>query len=91
MLLSELLYIYLFIINLIAFLTYCWDKHNAMYNKWRIPEAVLWMLAIIGGAYGAGMGMLLFRHKTKHISFKIIIPVCLLLWLTALIILCLYM
>lgn len=83
-----ILYSYLFIINLIAFLAYWLDKRNAVYSKIRIPEAVLWMLAIIGGAYGAGMGMLLFRHKTKHTSFLIIVPICFVLWMCALVALC---
>lgn len=90
MLPQEIFYTYLFIINLITFLVYCWDKHNAVYSKWRIPEAVLWMLAIIGGAYGASMGMLLFRHKTKHLTFQIIVPVCFILWMCVLIAMCLF-
>ena len=89
MLPSEIFYTYLFIINFITFLTYCLDKHNAIYNKWRIPEALLWMLAIIGGPYGAAMGMLLFRHKTKHTTFLIIIPICFILWMSLLIAMCL--
>ena len=87
--LSEILYIYLFFINLFTLLIYCWDKHNAVYSKWRIPEVILWFLAIIGGAYGAVMGMLLFRHKTKHVSFLIIVPLFFILWMGALIALCL--
>ena len=88
--LSEILYIYLFFINLFTFLIYCWDKHKAVYSKWRIPEVILWFLAIIGGAYGAVMGMLLFRHKTKHVSFLIIVPLFFILWMGALIALCLF-
>ncbi len=83
------LFIYLFCINVIAFCLYAIDKHLACYNKWRIPEFLLLTLAVVGGAYGAGVAMLLFRHKTKHPTFLITVPLCFLLWMIALVVLCL--
>jgi uncharacterized membrane protein YsdA (DUF1294 family) len=74
MTLFAILFTYLFVINVIAFGLYAIDKRNAYYDLWRIPEAVLLGIAIIGGAYGAGSGMLLFRHKTRHKSFLITVP-----------------
>ena len=71
---------FIFDANVLAFFLYGLDKHKAHYNKWRIPEAVLLGLGAIGGAYGAGMGMILFRHKTKHKSFLITVPVCFIVW-----------
>ena len=62
---------YLIAINLLAFVIYGNDKRKARKNKWRPPESTLLMLAFIGGAYGAGGGMTLFRHKTKHWKFRI--------------------
>ena len=79
---------YLFIINVVAFGLYAYDKHHAVYTLWRIPEAVLLISAAIGGAYGAGMGMLLFRHKTLHTLFLIIVPTFFVLWMGLLIFLC---
>lgn len=79
-----LLYIYLFIINVIAFMLYGLDKHNAVYHKWRYPEIFLLALAIFGGAYGAGMGMLLFRHKTRHISFILTVSISFVVWMVLL-------
>ncbi|SHN06434.1 DUF1294 domain-containing protein [Gracilibacillus kekensis] len=67
--------IYLLIINSIAFLIMGIDKHKARHNKWRIPERRIWMIAVGGGALGAMIGMYLFRHKTKHKNFLIILPV----------------
>jgi uncharacterized membrane protein YsdA (DUF1294 family) len=32
------------------------------------------MVALLGGAVGATAGMQLYRHKTKHTSFKIGFP-----------------
>ena len=55
------------------------DKWKARNNAWRIPEATLFLLAIIGGSIGAKLGMHVWHHKTKHLSFIIGIPVILLL------------
>lgn len=85
-----LFYAYLFAINVLAFFLYASDKHRACFQKRRIPEALLLALAIMGGAYGAGCGMLLFRHKTRHVAFLIVVPICLLLWAGVLLWLCLY-
>ena len=82
------LYLYLFVINVLAFGLYAIDKRRAVYKKWRIPEAILLGLAVIGGAYGAGIAMLLFRHKTQHMAFYIAIPVCFTLWMIFLVFLC---
>lgn len=79
---------FLFATNVLAFALYAIDKRRAFYEQWRIPEYVLLGLAFIGGAYGAGMGMLLFRHKTRHLTFQIIIPMCFVLWMALLVILC---
>ncbi|MCQ2254154.1 MAG: DUF1294 domain-containing protein [Bacteroidaceae bacterium] len=48
---------YLIAINLLAFVIYGNDKRKARKNEWRTPESTLLMLALIGGAYGAGEGM----------------------------------
>jgi uncharacterized membrane protein YsdA (DUF1294 family) len=86
--LGTVFYTYLFLINIAAFALYGIDKRKAHYELWRIPEAVLLGLAIVGGAYGAGAGMLLFRHKTLHKAFLITVPVFLLLWMIVLAVLC---
>lgn len=83
-------YTFLFFINVLAFGLYATDKRRACYNRWRIPEFILLVVALIGGAYGAGAGMLLFRHKTLHRLFLITVPVCFILWIILLIILCIY-
>ena len=66
--------IYLLIVNAIAFLLMLVDKIKAKKNKWRIPEKVLFFSAIIGGSLGSLAGMFLFRHKTKHFSFILGMP-----------------
>ena len=71
------LLIYLAAINLIAFLAMGVDKFKARNAAWRIPEKTLFLLAIIGGSVGAILGMFAFRHKTKHLSFRIGLPLIL--------------
>ena len=62
------------ILNLISFLQFGIDKAKARRGSWRIPEKTLFLTAIIGGSVGAWLGMQVFRHKTKHASFKYGIP-----------------
>ena len=44
-------------------------------------ERVLLLLAFLGGGAGAFFGMTVFRHKTKHIKFIILVPLSILLHL----------
>jgi uncharacterized membrane protein YsdA (DUF1294 family) len=55
------------------------DKRRARKGAFRIPEATLFSIAIIGGSIGSILGMLIFRHKTKHWYFKIGLPIILLI------------
>ena len=68
------LLIYLGIVNLIGFFSMFLDKQKAKRGKWRIPEKTLFLLAVIGGSFGTTLGMHVFRHKTKHWSFKFGMP-----------------
>ena len=78
-----MLYIYLFLVNAVAFFLMLTDKAKAKKKKWRIPEATLIGSAIIGGSIGALAGMYTFRHKTKHPKFTVGIPVILVLQVAA--------
>ena len=71
---------FLFLINIISFCVYAYDKHLAVGHFMRVPEIVLHLLSILGGAYGSGMAMLLCRHKTRHLSFQIIVPIFFFVW-----------
>ncbi|MBQ9885193.1 MAG: DUF1294 domain-containing protein [Bacteroidaceae bacterium] len=65
---------YLAVINVATFLTYGLDKWKAKRSKWRIREAALLMLAVLGGSIGAWLGMKVWHHKTQHKKFKYGIP-----------------
>ena len=64
----------LLLVNIVTFATYGIDKRKAQKGRWRIPESTLLLLAFFGGAIGALMGMRVFHHKTKHLKFKILVP-----------------
>lgn len=60
---------YLFIVNILSFSIMGIDKYRAKRGMWRIPERILFLLAIIGGSIGSILAMYYFRHKTKHPRF----------------------
>ena len=66
---------YLLAINALSFILFGLDKYKAKKGKWRISEATLLMMAVIGGSIGAGTGMRRWHHKTMHKKFKYGIPI----------------
>ena len=71
------LLIYLFLVNALGFLLMLVDKRKAQKNLWRIPEATLFAVAVLGGSLGSIAGMYSVRHKTKHLKFTIGMPLIL--------------
>ena len=76
---------YLIIINLIAFILYGIDKIKSMRNEYRISECVLLWMARLGGGIGCWLGIKLFRHKTKHAKFRIVVPLWMVIWMAAIV------
>ena len=70
----EVLQNYLIITNIVTFLVYGLDKWKAKKSKWRIREAALLGLAVLGGSIGAWLGMKVWHHKTMHKKFRYGIP-----------------
>ena len=66
--------IYLCIINALGFMLMLLDKLKAKKNLWRIPEATLFSVAVLGGSLGCLFGMYTVRHKTKHLKFTVGMP-----------------
>lgn len=65
--------------NLLVFLLFGVDKWKAKQNLWRIPEKVLLTASFFLGGVGAACGMLVFHHKVSKWSFRIGVPVGLIL------------
>ncbi|AOV09133.1 hypothetical protein BI350_06670 [Sporosarcina ureilytica] len=59
------------VMSLWAFSAMGYDKRQSKKKEKRIPEKNLWLLACIGGGIGAYLGMQIFRHKTRHTSFRV--------------------
>ncbi len=77
--------IWLAFMSLLAFTLFAQDKFKARHGRWRISEAALWAVAILGGGVGATLGMWLFRHKTKKGFFPIGLPLLALLQIALLV------
>lgn len=75
---------YMILINVVAFLIMRLDKQLAIRRKYRVPEKTLWILAAAGGATGCLAGMQMFRHKSKHFSFRMGLPALMLIQLICL-------
>ena len=71
---QETVIYYLIIINIVTFLVYGIDKWKARKAMWRVREASLLMLTVLGGSIGAWLGMKVWHHKTQHKKFRYGIP-----------------
>ena len=76
---TQIIIIYLIIINIIGFLVMGIDKHKAKMGNRRIPENTLFLFTVLGGGIGTISGMYVFRHKTKKLKFTIGMPLILIL------------
>lgn len=79
---TRLIVYYLIGVNLLTFIAYGIDKYKARHKQWRITEASLLLLAILGGSPAALLAMRLFHHKTLHKKFRYGVPAILLIQLT---------
>ena len=74
-----ILYIWLIGVNIALFLVMGADKRAAKRRSRRVPENSLLALAVLGGSVGGILGMLIFRHKTRHPAFYVGYPAILLI------------
>lgn len=81
------LIIYFIIMNIVGFAIMGIDKRKAIKRTFRIPEATLFIVALIGGSIGSIAGMQVFRHKTRHWYFVLGMPAILIIQIALLVLL----
>ena len=82
----QIVYVVVFaVMSIVGFLSMYVDKTKAKRRKWRTPEWVLFLIAVLFGG-----GMYVFRHKTRHWYFKVFMPCLAVIDIVALALLCVY-
>jgi uncharacterized membrane protein YsdA (DUF1294 family)/cold shock CspA family protein len=59
--------------SLISFVQYWQDKSNAQRGRWRTPENALHVVELLGGWPGAMVAQQCFRHKTRKLSYQLVV------------------
>jgi len=73
---SFLLWLVMYVIwNLIGFIMVILDKRRVRRDERRIKERTFFLWALVFGAVGILFGMYVFRHKTRHWSFVVDMPI----------------
>ena len=67
------------IMSVVSFFLMRHDKRCAKAGKRRIPEKTLFLTAALFGAPGGTAAMWVFRHKTKHWTFRVFFPLMVLI------------
>ena len=70
--------------NLVGALLTILDKKRAKRRQWRIPEASLFLLALLGGTVGIYLTMKIIHHKTRQPKFMVGLPLLFVLQLSLL-------
>lgn len=60
-----------YVASVVTFILFAYDKHCAVYGKWRVPEFVLLLGSLFMGAFGGLCGMIMFNHKTSKKLFTV--------------------
>ena len=67
--------LYLFLISVAAVIITVYDKRAAKMHRKRIPEYVLLLVGLMGGALAMFLTMLIIHHKTRHRKFMFGLPI----------------
>jgi uncharacterized membrane protein YsdA (DUF1294 family) len=72
---------YIAVVSLCSIVVCIYDKKISKRNnvRLRIPEKSLFIWSAVGGSVAMYVTMRLIRHKTKHVSFMVGIPVIMIL------------
>lgn len=66
--------------GVVTWLLMGWDKWRAGRARRRIRESTLLGWAWLGGGLGLALGMTTFRHKTRHMRFRVVAALSAILW-----------
>jgi peptide-methionine (R)-S-oxide reductase len=69
--------------SVITFVAFYRDKRRAVKDRARTPEKTLHLLELLGGWPGALLGQRLLRHKSRKMSYRIVLGVITLLHISA--------
>jgi uncharacterized membrane protein YsdA (DUF1294 family) len=58
--------------SVVTFVAYGLDKRAAARGRWRIPEATLHAMELLGGFPGAFLGQHVFRHKRAKVRYLVV-------------------
>ena len=72
---TEILILFLIIINFLSILITVIDKLAAKNKKTRISEATLILFSVLGGSVGMFLTMHIIHHKTRKPKFMLGIPI----------------
>lgn len=64
--------IYAAVVSVVTYLAYSWDKQQARDKEWRMPEARLHLMELIGGWPGAFLAQRRLRHKCSKVSYQVV-------------------
>ncbi len=64
--------IYAFVVSAVAYWVYAVDKRRAEEGLWRIPEAQLHLLELLGGWPGAYLAQRRLRHKCSKRNYQVV-------------------
>jgi len=65
-----LAFLYLFVLNITAYVAFARDKAAAVAGRRRVPEDRLLALAFLGGSIGAKVAQMALRHKIRKEPFR---------------------
>lgn len=73
---------YLIVVNMLGLIITVYDKFAARSDLWRVPENILFLVAIIGGSFFMCITMQIIRHKTRNKKFVYGLPLIVVIHIT---------
>ena len=72
---NKWLILYYAVLTVITYALFAIDKNRAIHRKRRIQELTLFVFALLGGAFGGTLAMIIYHHKTRKPYFSVTLPI----------------